>query len=311
MRKTENRKLKILYLEDSKRDYEIIYELLIDHGFIFDMKFVENKKDFRKMLLNEDFDIILSDFTLPDFDAFEALKLTLKIKPQIPFIVVSGSIGEEIAIELIKKGAVDYILKDRIERLPIAITRAIDEKFIKNAHQKAEQDLAREQYLMFTLMENIPDHIFFKNLKSEFILLSKSQVISYGLKNQSEVLGKTDFDFYEIDHAQLTFDDEQKIIETAGPLIEIEEKTIRKDGSEAWASTTKMPLYSSDGKIIGTFGISKDITERKKNEAEIAKRIADLEYYQSFVINRELKMIELKKEINDLLNELGRPKKYW
>ena len=311
MRKPENRKLKILYLEDSKRDYEIIYELLIDHGFIFDMKFVENKKDFRKMLLNEDFDIILSDFTLPDFDAFEALKLTLKIKPQIPFIVVSGSIGEEIAIELIKKGAVDYILKDRIERLPIAITRAIDEKFIKNAHQKAEQDLAQEQYLMFTLMENIPDHIYFKNLKSEFLLLSKSQVISYGLENQSEVLGKTDFDFYEIDHAQQAFDDEQKIIETEEPLIGIEEKTNRKDGSEVWVSTTKMPLYSPDGKIIGTFGISKDITELKKNEAEIAKRIADLEYYQSFVINRELKMIELKKEINDLLNELGRPKKYW
>ena len=300
----------ILYLEDSKRDFEIINEFFKDQHFLADMSLVKTKNDFINKLANENFDIVLSDYSLPDINAFEALSCTLDLKPETPFIVISGVINDETAIELIKKGATDYILKDRIERLPFALTRALEDKRNKIDHKKTEQDLVREQYLMHTLMENIPDHIYFKNLKSEFILLSKSHVLSYGLKDQSDVIGKTDFDFYGIEHAKKAFEDEQNIIKTGKSLVEIEEKTVKIDGSEAWMSTTKMPLYDFEGRIIGTFGISKDITERKRNEAEIAKRIADLEYYHTFVINRELKMIELKKEINELLSELGRPPKY-
>lgn len=102
MNTTKNCKLKILYLEDSVRDYELIYELLVEHAFDLQMKCVDSKSTFVETILSEDFDVILSDFALPNFDAFEALKITKKIKPEIPFIVVSGSIGEETAIELIK-----------------------------------------------------------------------------------------------------------------------------------------------------------------------------------------------------------------
>ena len=119
--------LKVLYLEDSPRDIEIIRELLIDAGYDLSMDCTEKKKEFTSLLHRNKYDIILSDFKLPGFDAFGALELSTEICPDVPFICVSGSIGEETAIELIKQGAVDYILKDRLVRLPLAIKRALDE----------------------------------------------------------------------------------------------------------------------------------------------------------------------------------------
>ena len=132
----------------------------------------------------------------------------------------------------------------------------------------AEEELAQEQYLMRTLMDNLPDHIYFKDHESRFIRINKSHALSFGLNDSSQAIGKTDFDFFTGEHAQQAYEDEQKIIRT-GQLLSTEEKETHHDRPDTWASTIKLPLIDNDRNIIGTFGISRDITKHKLAEEEI------------------------------------------
>src|SRR4030042_4605955 len=119
-----------------------------------------------------------------------------------------------------------------------------------------------ESQMMQALMEYITDSIYFKDLKSRCIRSKKACAEKYGIKNMDEAIGKTDFDFFSDEHAKPAFDLEQKIIKTGIPVIDFEEKETRQGKEDKWASTTKMPFYDEKGKIIGTFGLSRDITEK-------------------------------------------------
>lgn len=137
--------LNVLALEDSARDFDLTKEQLIDAGYTLSIARVETEKEYTASLRTNPYDIILADFKLPGFDAFGALRVRNEICPETPFICVSGSIGEETAIELLKSGAVDYVIKDRPERLPFAIGRALDEAKEKILLNQNDKDL-KETY---------------------------------------------------------------------------------------------------------------------------------------------------------------------
>lgn len=128
-----------------------------------------------------------------------------------------------------------------------------------------EEALEREKFLINALMNNLNDHIYFKDQDSRFLRNSKSHAISFGFNNPDELIGKSDFDFFAEQAARQAFNDEQQIIRTGEPILK-EEKLTRKDGTVAWFSAMKLPLQDTTGKIIGTFGISRDITEWKTTE---------------------------------------------
>jgi PAS domain S-box-containing protein len=132
--------------------------------------------------------------------------------------------------------------------------------------------LAREQYFMQALMNNIPDSIYFKDRQSRFLRATHSLARSFGDYQPKDLLGKTDFDFFTAEHAQQAFDDEQRIIETSEPLLGIEERETRPDREDTWVLTSKLPLRDESGEIIGTMGISRDITQQKLAEIALARR---------------------------------------
>jgi two-component system, sensor histidine kinase and response regulator len=142
-------------------------------------------------------------------------------------------------------------------------------------HQQAEQELAEERHLFRTLMENIPDKIYFKDLQSRFIRINAAQ--HFHLGDPALAIGKSDFDFFTEEHAREAFADEQEVIRTGLPLIGKEEKETWPDGHETWVSTTKMPLRDAAGRIVGTFGISRDITERKRAEDQVRRAMQTAE----------------------------------
>jgi diguanylate cyclase (GGDEF)-like protein/PAS domain S-box-containing protein len=126
-----------------------------------------------------------------------------------------------------------------------------------------------ESQMISALMEYSTDSIYFKDLKSRFVLINKALAERLGIKDPDEAVGKTDFDFFSEEHAKQAYNDEQNVIKTGKPIIGIEEKETWHEKGDRWVSTIKMPFYDEKGKIIGTFGISRDITERKKAEEKI------------------------------------------
>ena len=120
---------------------------------------------------------------------------------------------------------------------------------------------AQEGDLLHTLMENTPDHIYFKDMESRFIRINRSLADRFGLKNPAEAVNKTDFDFFTREHAQQAYQDEQAVIESGKPIEGIQEKETWPNEQDTWVSTTKVPIRDRDGRINGTCGISRDITE--------------------------------------------------
>jgi len=151
--------------------------------------------------------------------------------------------------------------------------------------KKAEEALKYEQYLLHTLMNNVPAHIYFKDAESRFVRINKAQTQLFGLNDPRQAIGKTDFDFFTKEHAQKAYEDEQKIIRTGKP-INLEEKETWPDHPDTWVSTTKLPMHDKDDRIIGTFGISMDITERRKAEEEL--RMSEKKYSNLYSLFRLL-----------------------
>ena len=140
----------------------------------------------------------------------------------------------------------------------------------------AKEELDHERFLVETLLDHIPDHIYFKDCDSRFIQINKAMARVFKIENPDEANGKSDFDFFTAEHARQAFEDEQAIVRTGQPLVNREEKETWPDGSVTWVSTTKVAIRDRAGSIIGTFGISRDITARKRAEAALALTAQDL-----------------------------------
>jgi signal transduction histidine kinase/PAS domain-containing protein len=140
--------LRILSIEDDPKDADLIKDLLETEGIVCDITRVENEADFLASLTQGGIDLILADYSLPSFDGISALKLAMKACPDVPFIFVSGTLGEEVAIDALKIGATDYVLKTRLSRLVPAVQRALREATQKAERKRAEEALRQsETYL--------------------------------------------------------------------------------------------------------------------------------------------------------------------
>ena len=144
---------------------------------------------------------------------------------------------------------------------------AVKEDIAERKHVEAE--LNNERNLLRALMDNSDDRIYFKDLQSRFLRCSAALMQSFHAKGVSNVIGKTDHDFFAMEHANDALQDEQKILRTGESLVGKVEKETWPDGLVTWALTSKMPLRNEAGEIVGTFGISKDITEIKEAEAKV------------------------------------------
>ena len=149
------------------------------------------------------------------------------------------------------------------KRLYYAVGRDITRR------KQVEDALEREQSLLSTFLDNTPDHIYFKDRASRFIRINKTMTKLFHLSDAEEAIGKTDAEFFTEEHAQQAFADEQEVMRSGAPMEAKEEKETWRSGQETWVSSTKAPLFDKTGEIIGTFGISRDITERVYAQAEL------------------------------------------
>src|SRR5882724_7453050 len=268
--------LNILIVEDSPSDAELALAELHRAGFDPKWKRVETEADFLAEIKKSP-DIILSDYAMPEFSGLRAAELLRTSGLDIPFILISGTVGEEAAVAAMQLGATDYLLKDRLARLGSAVKRALHETQERIERKQVEAALNNERDLWRMLLDTSPDYIYFKDAQSRFIKAGKAQARQFGVESPDEMVGKTDFDFFKTAHARPAFEDEQEIIRTGQPIIGKEEREVWNDGHVTWASSTKLPMRDDAGKIIGIMGISRDITERKRTEE--ALRESEALYY--------------------------------
>lgn len=170
--------------------------------------------------------------------------------------------GKNIYVEALKSPVFDS--DDNLLGLQIMFWDVTDKK-------EAEISLSYERYLLHSLLDNSPDSIYFKDKKSRFIRLSRSLARKFGVEHRHEIIGKTDSDFFSEEHAQKALADEQHVMETGEPLLGVEELETWPDHDDTWCSTTKLPLRDANGAIIGTFGITRDITDQKRADADLAR----------------------------------------
>jgi PAS domain S-box-containing protein len=285
--------LNVLCLEDSPRDAELIRELLTDAGYDLRMDCTALEKEFVSLLQSHDYDIILSDFKLPGFDGFGALKLSVEICPDVPFICVSGSIGESLAVELLKKGAVDYVLKDRLERLPSAVqlaevTLRESERKLREAQEMAhlgfwywdvktgEVEWSEEVFKIFCL----DPKVFTPHINSILALSPWPE----DHQRDNELINRA--------------------VDTHSPGS-YEQRFLFPDQSIGHYYSTFQGNYDESGALISIVGTVLDITERKNAEEEIKNRVEELERFHHLSVGREIKMIELKQKINELSRQVG------
>jgi PAS domain S-box-containing protein len=156
----ETAPLRVLVVEHSPDDVELVLFELKDSGLRVNHTLVENEKGFREAIAEENFDAVLSDYRLPGWTGLEALKILRSTGIDIPFLLITGTLGEEAAVECIKQGVSDYILKDHISRLPVALQRAITEKKLRDENTRANEALRVSEARNRDLVENSVYGIF-------------------------------------------------------------------------------------------------------------------------------------------------------
>lgn len=265
-----NRTLKILCLEDSEDDAIIVRECLGKEGFAFEFEHVVIESEFIDKLKTGKFDIILSDYKMPAFSGLAALLISREYSPEIPFICISGAIGEDLAVELIHLGARDYILKDNLSRLPAAIHRAVQEMEERETRLRTERLLKESEARFRDIIMSSNDWVWEidRNWKYCYSSGNTEKILGY---SADELIGKSPFDCMceeEVETAKKAF---LKTIEAKGKIRDFENWNYHKNGHRICLLTNALPLTDNEGNLTGYRGVDKDITVRKMYEMEISK----------------------------------------
>jgi PAS domain S-box-containing protein len=261
-------KIKILLVEDMPADAELnireVQKVLDNCEFMV----VEREDDYLNALENFNPHLILSDYTLPEFDGLSALRLAIEKAPDVPVIMVTGSINEDTAVECMKAGAVNYVIKQSIKRLGSAILHALEERQRKIDYHKAQSDLIESEKRYRSLFELSPVGIIVQDAESNIVHVNDTYCVISGF-SRSEILGKNVGFLAGAQISESIIDNRRRIL--SGEILKHEVVNVRKDGSEMIIELSESAFTLNDGSI-GILSIAADITERKKNEEELKKQ---------------------------------------
>jgi two-component system, cell cycle sensor histidine kinase and response regulator CckA len=252
--------LHLLILEDSSYDAELEIAELEEAGYLCEWERVETRADFLACLETPDYDLILADYSLPTFDGLAALRLVLELDLDLPFVLVSGTLGEEWAIESLKAGATDYVMKTRLSRLGPVVKRALREKEEQRRLKQAEVEIAR----LATVVEQSPVTIVITDLEGDIVYANPDFETSTGYP-VAEALGQNPR-FLRSDRQDAQFYQELWDTVAAGDTWNGVFVNKRKDGELYHEEATVFPIRDAGGEIINYAAVKRDVTERKQAE---------------------------------------------
>lgn len=302
-----DKKLRILIVEDVASDAELVARELVKEGLVHTSKWVKSKDEFLKALGEYLPDVILCDYNMPDFGALKALEIIKEMSLEIPFIVVSGTIGEDVAVEMMKSGAADYVMKDKIFRLALVVNRALKENEGNVERKRAEKALQDSDKRFMDVLYASKDPILLID-DNLFVVCNEATVQMLGYSTRKEFLmmhpsklapeiqpdGKSSFDKAE---------EMMKIAQKKG--YHRFEWMYRKANGDDFLSEVSLTSVSFQGKSI-IHCVWRDLTEIKEREKVERQHLKELEIFYKAAIGREERIIELKKEVIDLKKDFGK-----
>ena len=258
--------LRVLYLEDNPADVELCRHTLRQAGFLVELLHVDTKAEFVSHL-SDDLDIILADYSLPQFDAPRALQEVRKRGLDVPFLVISGTIGEDIAVEVIKQGAADYLLKDRLARLGTAVQQALDQRRLRKEHLAIEEALRSQDRLFRAVVENAADGIVLLREDLSLAYLSPTAESMSGSGPQDPARQNVLALIHPDDHAaaRTVF---QQALERPGEVQKVDLRARRHDGTGRWVEFA-VDNHLDQPDVRAVVVNLRDIEGRKRAEAAL------------------------------------------
>jgi DNA-binding NtrC family response regulator len=293
--------LRILLLEDDPRDAELVQELLLSENFACEVTRVEAEHEFLAALQQPGIDLILADYTLPSFDGLSALRLAQRKRPDIPFMFVSGTLGEEVAIEALKVGAIDYILKTRLSRLAPSVQRALREAEERAERKRAERALRQSQSYLAEAQRLSRTGSFGWNVSSGEIFWSDETFRIFELDTATNptlelVIERT----HPEDRALILQVIQQASAESRS--FDYEQRLLMPNGAVKFIRAVAHPSNDQPGGLLFVGAVT-DITERKQAEADLQKAVEEIKslkdrlYEENIALKEEIDKASMFEEI--------------
>lgn len=260
-------RLRVLHLEDRWQDAELIQAQLEAEGFTCDVHRIETRAEFEAALAGGGYDLILSDYSLPTFDGLAALAISREQQPDVPFIFITGTLGETIAVETLQRGATDYIIKDRLTRLPAAVRRALSEGEERTQRRRTETLLAESERRFRALIENSSDGLFLVDIQGTVVYAAPStaHILGYAA---DELTGQDIFALVHPDDLELSRRSFAEIGNRPGKPVPAQVRYRHRTGSWRWVDGLGNNLLDVPGvqAIVLNF---RDITEQRSLEEQL------------------------------------------
>ncbi len=295
--------IKILLIEDNPDHVLVTNHILNNIDGDYQLENVREAQEGIKRINEKKYDLVLCDYRLSDKNALEILKAVKKQGKDLPFVVVTSAGSEKVAVDIMKEGAYDYIVKDASfeDVLPIVIKNSLQRYKTNKEKEKFEQQLKQYQ----AMVESAHDAIFFKDLESRYRIVNNKCLEVLGI-SRDEVIGKNDYELIPNQEEAKKSVEDDKVVFTTGKPKEITKYMTRKDGIKYWFHTIKVPQFDNKGNIIGLVGIARDITEIKKKEKALDEAYQKLKQTQEELIQSG-KMAAMGQLAAGVSHELNQP----
>ncbi len=264
-------------IEDVEADFLLIERQIRRSALSAEVRWVKDADELSVALDEGGWDLVLSDYKVTGLDFLDTLGQIKERLPEAPVILVSGSVGEETAVELLKTGLCDFVLKDRLTRLIPAIERSLSEQAEKRRREEAEQKLAKNEQLMRAVLEGTSDAIFVKDRQGRYLFLNSAAARSAG-RDTDAVIGQDDTFLFQAETAAAIMAQDRMIMEKGVTQTE-EEWTTTRNGERIAFLVTKGPISDESGRVSGIFGIARDITASRQAEEALRESEARFRTY--------------------------------
>lgn len=273
------RPVRILMAEDRLADAQLAQREIRRALARCEFELVETREGYLAALTAFQPDLIISDYRMPRFDGLTALELAIEHAPQTPVIILTGAINEDTAVQCMKAGAADYVIKEHLKRLGQAVSHALEQRQLRLERQQAEQALRASEERYRILAQTLPDALTVIDADGAITYASPPALRLYGHATEQEVLGRAVAEWVHSDYRQQTLD-HIRLVQAGTPIASKEYLLLKSDGSTFFGEVSASCIYGPQRQVTGYIVIVRDVTPRKQAEAAQAQLEAQLRHSQ-------------------------------